>query len=93
MINKENEMKICGIKTNCNSNFEKRHLKYLVELLEEKFYNERHIQPELLEIIAGLNFAILGNFEATLDEDNDVLDDVKKTDTNLDQLIDYCYKE
>lgn len=82
-------VKICGIKTNCNSNFEKRHIKYLISLLHEKFYTERKIQPELLELIAGITFSITGNFEAILDDDADILDDVKKSQENLDRLEDY----
>ena len=44
---------------------------------------------ELLELIAGLSFAITGNFEAMLDDDSDVLDDIQRTEKNLDKLITY----
>lgn len=85
----ENVIKVSGIKTNHNSNFSKKHTKYLISLLSDKFYKERHIQPELLELIAGLNFAITGNFEAVLDDDADIVDDIRKTEKNLDELIFY----
>ena len=82
-------VKICGIETNCNTNYGKKHIKYLVDLLSGKFYGERRIQPELLELISGLTFSVTGNFEATLDDDADVLDDIKKTQENLDRLEEY----
>lgn len=85
----ENILKICGLKTNCNNNLNKKNIKYLVNLLHEKFYCERRIQPELLELIAGLTFSITGDFDAVLDDDADVLDDVKKTQENLDKLEDF----
>ena len=85
----ENIVKIYGLKTNCNNNLNKKNLKYLVSLLHDKFYCERRIQPELLELIAGFTFSITGDFDAVLDDDADVLDDVKKTQENLDKLEDF----
>lgn len=82
-------IKICGIGTNCNTNYGKKHIRYLVDLLSDKFCGERKIQPELLELISGLTFSVTGNFEATLDDDADIVDDIKKTQENLDRLEDY----
>ena len=82
----KNIVKVCGIETNCNCNFDKKHIKYLVSLLHDKFYSERRIEPNLLECIAGFTFAITGDFEASLDGDGDILDDIKKTQENLDKL-------
>lgn len=86
-------IKICGIKSGCNNNFNKKHIKYLVSLMSEKFYIERKIDATLMELIAGITFAITGDFEASLEEDGDVLDDIKKTQENLDKLEDYFIAE
>jgi len=85
----KNIVKVCGIETNCNCNFDKKHIEYLVNLLHDKFYCERRIEPNLLECIAGLTFVITGDFEASLDNDADILDDIKKTQENLDRLENY----
>lgn len=85
----ENIIKICGLKSGCNNYFNIKHIKYLVSLMSEKFYIERKIDATLMELIAGITFAITGDFEIVLNENEDILDDVKKTRENLEKLENY----
>lgn len=86
-------VKVCGIKNGCNNNFSKKHMKYLVSLMSEKFYIERKIDATLMELIAGITFAITGDFDTVLSENEDVLDDIKKTRENLEKLERYFIAE
>lgn len=90
---KEYIVKVCGIKSGCNNNFSIKHIKYLVSLMSEKFYIERKIDATLMELIAGLTFAITGDFDTVLSENEDVLDDINKTRENLEKLERYFIAE
>ena len=86
-------IKVCGIKNNCNNNFSIKHIKYLVSLMSEKFYIEKRIDGTLMELIAGITFVITGDFVTLLSENEDVLDDIKKTRENLEKLERYFIAE
>lgn len=86
-------IKICGIKSGCNNNFNKKHMKYLVSLMSEKFYIERKIDATLMECIAGITFAITGDFDTALDENNNKEQDIQQTRENLEKLERYFIAE
>lgn len=68
------------------TNLDKKHTKYIVDLLDEKFA-KREITPELLECIASFGAVLLQDLECNLSEDNDVLDDITQTDDTINRLL------
>ena len=89
----EKIIKICGTKSGCNNNFNKKHMKYLVSLMSEEFYLKRRIDSTLMECIAGITFAITGDFDTALNENNNKEKDIQQTKENLEKLERYFIAE
>lgn len=84
-------LKICGIKSSCNTNYTIEHVKALAGLLISDFYSTEN-DITTMELISGLTFSILGDFDAPLDEDSTIQEDIKKTNRNIKKLQAYFRK-
>jgi hypothetical protein len=82
-------IKICGKNYNCN--FDETHTRKLIDILVQEFNKETCNDIDLMELIAGISFAILGDFDAILDKDTSLEQDIQKTLNNIDKLNNYLY--
>lgn len=81
-------IKVCGKK--CNSNLDLIHIRKIIDILAG-YYKDNETDISLMEIIAGLTFAITGNFESVLDDESTIEEDKNKTKQNINKLYDYLY--
>lgn len=81
-------IKICGTKTHCNTNYGTKHLEVLVGLLINDFLDNEN-DLTVMELISGLTFSILGDFDAPLEEESTIKEDIKKTKRNIKKLQAY----
>lgn len=88
MTNKENVMKICG--NGANTNFDILHTRKLLHLLFAEYQDNKN-DVELMEIISGFAFALLGDFDASLEEESTLEKDKQKTIENIDKLCNWLY--
>lgn len=86
-------VKIKGIKSNCASNICKKHLKFLYSIFFEEFYTKRNFSETFLELVAAFTFAIIGDFDTALDENNNKEQDIQQTRENLEKLERYFIAE
>ena len=84
----ENIIKICG--KNCNCNFDVIHTRKIINMLTS-YYRENDTDYELMEIIAGLTFAITSDLDCILEEENSIKEDKNKTEQNIDKLYSFLY--
>ena len=82
-------IKVCGKK--CNANFNLEHTKKIITILTSEFRSYEGYDVELMEIIAGLSFAILGDFDCILSDEQSLEEDKKQTIINIDKLLNYLY--
>lgn len=82
-------IKIVGKNFNCNFGVEK--VKKLMTILNSEFNKEKCNDVDLMELIAGLSFVILGDFDCALDEYSTLEEDREKTIENLDKLKNYLF--
>lgn len=87
-MNKE-FIKIVGKIYNCN--FDLEHTKKIINILINEFNKEKCIDIKLMEIIAGLSFAILGDLDCALDEYSNLEEDREKTLENIDKLNTFLF--
>lgn len=88
MSNFNTIIKICG--KNCNANFDVLHTRRIINMLISSFYLTNY-DVEIMELIAGFTFAIIGDFDAILQEEGNLEDDKKQTLNNIDKLNNYLY--
>lgn len=81
-------MKICGNGT--NTNFDILHTRKLLHLIFAEYRNNNN-DVELMELISGFTFALLGDFDAVLEEDSTLEEDKQKTIENIDMLCNWLY--
>ena len=84
-----NIIKICGNK--CNANFDVIHTRKVINIITAKYREVKGFDVDLMEIIAGLTFAITGDFDCILSDENTLEDDKKQTEANIDKLYNYLY--
>lgn len=90
---KMNILKICGEK-NIISNLDIDHTKRLLNILISKFNNSAKNDSEIVEImelIAAFSFAILGDFDCILYDENFLEDDRRQTLNNISKLANYFH--
>ena len=88
MNNRENVMKICG--NEANTNFDILHTRKLLHLLFAEYQDNKN-DVELMEIISEFAFALLGDFDASLEEESTLDKDKQKTIENIDKLCNWLY--
>lgn len=84
-----NIIKICGKNSNCN--FDVIHTRKLLNYLFVAFRNMEGYDTDLMEIISGFSFALLGDFDCLLSEDSSLKEDKEKTMQNIDKLNNFLY--
>lgn len=84
-----NIIKVCGNK--CNTNFDVIHTRKIIDIVTAKYRKVKGFDMCLMEIIAGLTFAITGDFDCILADENTVEDDKEQTEANIDKLYSYLY--
>ena len=82
-------IKVCG--DQCNTNFNLEHTKKIITILANRFKEYEGYDIQLMEVIAGFSFAILGDFDCILAEEQSLEEDKKKTQDNIDKLFNYLY--
>lgn len=82
---------ITVIGKNFNCRFDIEHTKKIINILIGEFNKDRCNDVELMEIIAGLSFVILGDFECGLEENSSIKEDREKTLENIDKLNTYLF--
>ena len=82
-------IKVCGNK--CNANFDLEHTKKIITILSTRFKEYNGYDIELMEVIAGFSFAILGDFDCILEDESSLEEDKRKTLDNIDKLCNYLY--
>ncbi len=85
----DNTIKICG--NRCNANFDVMHTRKIIDILTAEYREVKGFDMDLMEIIAGLTFAITGDFDCILSDENTLEDDKKQTEDNIDKLYSYLY--
>ena len=85
----KNIIKVCGDK--CNTNFDVIHTRKIIDILTAKYREVKRFDMDLMEIMAGLAFAITGDFDCILSDENTLEDDEKQTEANIDKLYNYLY--
>lgn len=88
MTDRENVMKVCG--NGSNTNFDILHTRKLLCLLFAEYKDNKN-DVELMEIISGFAFALLGDFDAVLEDDSTLEKDKQKTIENVDKLCNWLY--
>lgn len=84
-----NIIKICGKNSNCN--FDVIHTRKLLNYLFVAFRNMEGYDTDLMEIISGFSFALLGDFDCLLSEDSSLEQDKEKIIKNIDKLNNFLY--
>ena len=81
-------IKVCG--RNCNCNFDVEHTRKIIDILASH-YRDNETDYNLMEILAGLAFAITSDFDCILDEESTIEEDKNKTKQNIDKLYNFLY--
>lgn len=84
------EIKICGNNFNCNYGI--KHIKKIINLLIERF-NKEPKDRENNELIAGLTFVLLNDFDGTLEQYANIHEDIDKTIENINKLNKFLESE